>query len=111
MSASVASSAKDTKARRLTAPRLHCRLAVHPTIASYCSLPHGRLPPLACVKLPVTFPVKLGNTELPMPGPVIQLGVKNLRSRQLSAFNIDSMSDSVLSLYHSLITGSKDDRL
>lgn len=43
-----------------------------------------------------------------MPGPVLQLGVKNLRNSQLSAFNIDSMSDSVLSLYHSLITGSKD---
>ncbi|CAK6963930.1 uncharacterized protein LOC121896739, partial [Scomber scombrus] len=31
----------------------------------------------------------------------------NLRNRPLSAANVDSMKDSILSMYHNLITGSK----
>ncbi|XP_018553197.1 uncharacterized protein LOC108897880 [Lates calcarifer] len=45
---------------------------------------------------------------LPLPGRVLQLMVTNLRNRPLTSTNIDSMRQSILSLYHSLITGSKD---
>lgn len=43
-----------------------------------------------------------------MPGKVLQLIVTNLRNRPLSKSDIPSMSTFVLSLYHSLLVGSKD---
>ncbi len=45
---------------------------------------------------------------LPRPGRVLQLILTNLRNRPLSSTNVDSMRESILSLYHNLITGSKD---
>ncbi|KAK2826303.1 hypothetical protein Q5P01_020517 [Channa striata] len=46
---------------------------------------------------------------LPTPsGQTIQMILINLRNRPLSRSNISSMSQSILSLYHSLITGAKD---
>ncbi|XP_018518231.1 uncharacterized protein LOC108891411 [Lates calcarifer] len=39
---------------------------------------------------------------------VVQLIVTNLRNRPLSRSTINSMSKSIASLYHSLVTGSKD---
>ncbi|XP_044042645.1 uncharacterized protein LOC122871514 [Siniperca chuatsi] len=45
---------------------------------------------------------------LPRPGPVLQMILTNLRNRPLSSTNMDSMCKSILSLYHSLVTGSKD---
>nr|XP_046261108.1 uncharacterized protein LOC124067624 [Scatophagus argus] len=45
---------------------------------------------------------------LSQPGDVVQLEVTNLRNRPLSTTSVDSMRESILSLYHNLITGSKD---
>lgn len=42
------------------------------------------------------------------PGRILSMTVTNLRNRPLSSTNISSMSRSVLSLYHSFVTGSKD---
>ncbi|KAK2900036.1 hypothetical protein Q8A73_013165 [Channa argus] len=53
----------------------------------------------------------LDDTYAALPTPVnqtVQMVLINLRNRPLSKANITSMSDSVLSLYHSLITGNKD---
>ncbi|XP_071322631.1 uncharacterized protein [Trachinotus anak] len=46
--------------------------------------------------------------DLPRPGRVLQLIVTNLRNRPLSSTDVESMRDSIMSLYHNLITGSKD---
>ncbi|XP_056260320.1 uncharacterized protein LOC130186961 isoform X2 [Seriola aureovittata] len=46
--------------------------------------------------------------DLPRPGRILQLIVTNLRNRPLSSTNIESMRDFILSLYHNLITSSKD---
>lgn len=48
------------------------------------------------------------SAALPRPGRVLQLILTNLRNRPLSGANVDSMRESILSLYHNLITGSKD---
>ncbi|XP_044201034.1 uncharacterized protein LOC122976528 [Thunnus albacares] len=45
--------------------------------------------------------------NLPRPGPILQLFLTNLRNRPLRAANIKSMRESILSMYHSLISGSK----
>ncbi|XP_067444968.1 uncharacterized protein [Thunnus thynnus] len=45
--------------------------------------------------------------NLPRPEPILQLFLTNLRNRPLNTANINSMRESILSMYHSLITGSK----
>ncbi|XP_038575359.1 uncharacterized protein LOC119911536 [Micropterus salmoides] len=45
---------------------------------------------------------------LPRPGRVLQMIVTNLRNRPLSSTSVASMRESILSMYHHLITGSKD---
>ncbi|XP_071341771.1 uncharacterized protein [Trachinotus anak] len=45
--------------------------------------------------------------DLPRPGRVLQMIITNVRNRPLSSESIKSMSESILSLYHNLITGSK----
>ncbi|XP_034529997.1 uncharacterized protein LOC117805389 isoform X1 [Notolabrus celidotus] len=46
--------------------------------------------------------------ELPRPGPVLQMLVTNLRNRPLCSSDTEVLSHSMLSLYHDLVTGSKD---
>ncbi|KAM3594835.1 uncharacterized protein V6R79_014700 [Siganus canaliculatus] len=46
------------------------------------------------------------NVALPWPGP--QVVVTNLRNRPLVASTLGSLRDCVLSLYHNLVTGSRD---
>ncbi|XP_034410437.1 uncharacterized protein LOC117745925 [Cyclopterus lumpus] len=46
--------------------------------------------------------------NLPRSDLILQLLFTNLRNRPLSTDNIDSMRDSILSLYHNLITGCKE---
>uniref|UniRef100_UPI0037E996EB uncharacterized protein n=1 Tax=Semicossyphus pulcher TaxID=241346 RepID=UPI0037E996EB len=45
---------------------------------------------------------------LPRPGRVLRLIVTNLRNRPLSSSSVNSMRDVALSLYHNLVTGSRD---
>ncbi|XP_044196399.1 uncharacterized protein LOC122973017 [Thunnus albacares] len=45
--------------------------------------------------------------DLPLPSPILQMFVTNLRNRPVSSVNIESMRESILRLYHNLITGSK----
>ncbi|KAM7390826.1 hypothetical protein PAMA_008826 [Pampus argenteus] len=52
--------------------------------------------------------VKGAYVDLPLPSHVLQMFVTNLRNRPLSSTNIDSIRESFLSLYHNLITGSKE---
>ncbi|XP_044035490.1 uncharacterized protein LOC122868019 isoform X2 [Siniperca chuatsi] len=53
-------------------------------------------------------PASEAAAALPRPGRVLQLLMTNLRNRPLSSTSVDSMRESILSLYHNLITGSKD---
>nr|XP_046233407.1 uncharacterized protein LOC124052790 [Scatophagus argus] len=45
---------------------------------------------------------------LPLPRQVLELEVTNLRNRPLSNASVNSLRESVLGLYHNLVTGSKD---
>lgn len=45
---------------------------------------------------------------LPPTAPVLQMGLINVRNRPLSKSNVESMSQTIPSLYHCLVTGSKD---
>ncbi|KAM7370201.1 hypothetical protein PAMP_011472 [Pampus punctatissimus] len=49
-----------------------------------------------------------GHDDLPLPSRILQMFVTNLRNRPLSSANIESIRESILSLYHNLITGSKE---
>lgn len=48
------------------------------------------------------------HSALPWPGKVLQMIVTNLRNRPLESTSIMSTRESILSLYHNLITGSKE---
>lgn len=45
---------------------------------------------------------------LPPAGPILQMSLTNLRNRPLCKSNLDSMSKSIPSLYHSFMTGAKE---
>ncbi|XP_047424473.1 uncharacterized protein LOC124995821 [Mugil cephalus] len=50
----------------------------------------------------------IGFVDLIEPDTVLQMFVTNVRNRPLTVINIDSLTKSVLSLYHNLLTGRRD---